>query len=77
MHRAGAADATGSETLRGGAGGILAVLLLQIGIGGLVAGLEAGLVYDTWSLIDGAFIPAREKLMFIEPAWMNTSSTII
>jgi cytochrome c oxidase assembly protein subunit 15 len=53
------------------AGGILAVLLVQIALGGLVAGLKAGLVYDTWPLIDGVFIPAREKLMFLEPAWTN------
>jgi heme a synthase len=53
------------------AGGILAVLFVQIALGGLVAGLKAGLVYGTWPLIDGAFIPAREKLLFLEPAWTN------
>jgi cytochrome c oxidase assembly protein subunit 15 len=55
--------------LEGGA--ILAVLFVQIALGGLVAGLKAGLVYDTWPLIDGAFIPAPEKLLFLDPAWMN------
>ena len=37
----------------------LAVLvLLQIYLGALVAGANAGLVYNTWPLIDGSFIPA-------------------
>jgi cytochrome c oxidase assembly protein subunit 15 len=54
-----------------GAGAILAVLFVQIALGGLVAGLKAGLVYDTWPLIDGAFVPAREKLLFLDPAWTN------
>lgn len=53
------------------AGAILAVLFVQIALGGLVAGLKAGLVYDTWPLIDGALVPAREKLLFLEPAWTN------
>jgi cytochrome c oxidase assembly protein subunit 15 len=53
------------------AGGILAVLLVQIALGGLVAGLKAGLIYHTWPLIDGALIPAREKLLFLDPAWAN------
>jgi len=50
---------------------ILALAVAQIGLGGLVAGLKAGLVYDTWPLIDGAFIPAREHLFFLSPAWTN------
>jgi cytochrome c oxidase assembly protein subunit 15 len=60
-----------SSRLAFGAGGILAVLFVQIALGGLVAGLKAGLVYDTWPLIDGAFVPAREKLFFLDPAWTN------
>jgi cytochrome c oxidase assembly protein subunit 15 len=50
---------------------ILCVLVAQIALGGLVAGLRAGLVYDTWPSIDGAFIPPREHLFFLEPAWRN------
>jgi cytochrome c oxidase assembly protein subunit 15 len=53
------------------AGAILLVLFVQIALGGLVAGLKAGLVYDTWPSIDGVFIPAREKLLFLDPAWTN------
>jgi heme a synthase len=50
---------------------ILGLLVVQIALGGLVAGLKAGLVYDTWPLIDGAFIPSREHLLFFQPAWVN------
>src|SRR5262245_40523628 len=50
---------------------LLILIVAQIALGGLVAGLKAGLVYDTWPLIDGAFIPAREHLFFLQPAWVN------
>ena len=57
--------------LRIGALAIAILLLFQIYLGALVAGLNAGLVYNTWPLIDGAFVPAPERLWFIEPAWRN------
>jgi heme a synthase len=51
---------------------VLAILLLvQIYLGALVAGLDAGLVFNTWPAIDGAFVPAPERLWFIQPAWRN------
>jgi cytochrome c oxidase assembly protein subunit 15 len=50
----------------------LAVLVLvQIYLGALVAGLDAGLVFNTWPQIDGAWIPAAERLWFESPAWRN------
>jgi heme a synthase len=50
----------------------LAVLvLLQIYLGALVAGLDAGLVFNTWPQIDGALIPSAERLWFESPAWRN------
>ena len=33
------------------------VVLLQISLGGLVAGLDAGLAFTTWPLMDGALVP--------------------
>ena len=36
-----------------------------------MAGLDAGLVYNTWPLIDGSFVPAAEHLLFLQPAWRN------
>jgi cytochrome c oxidase assembly protein subunit 15 len=50
---------------------IVPLVLLQIYLGALVAGLNAGLVYNTWPLIDGNFIPRAEHLFFISPAWRN------
>ena len=51
------------------AGGIVLLVLFQIYLGGLVAGLDAGLSYDTWPLMDGAIIPG--DLWILEPAWRN------
>jgi heme a synthase len=50
---------------------LLTLIIVQIALGGLVAGLKAGLVYDTWPLIDGALVPARERLFFLDPPWRN------
>ncbi len=50
---------------------ILVLLVVQVALGGLVAGLKAGHVYDTWPLIDGAWIPNSERLFFLHPAWTN------
>jgi cytochrome c oxidase assembly protein subunit 15 len=50
---------------------LLVLVVVQIALGGLVAGLKAGLVYDTWPLIDGALVPARERLFLLAPAWTN------
>lgn len=56
---------------RAGAWAVLALIVLQIYLGALVAGLRAGLVYNTWPLIDGAFVPDAARLMFEQPAWRN------
>ena len=51
---------------------VLALLVLvQIYLGALVAGLDAGLVFNTWPQIDGAWIPSAERLWFENPAWRN------
>ncbi len=51
---------------------VLVVLVLaQIYLGALVAGLRAGLVYNTWPLIDGAFVPDAARLFFDAPLWRN------
>lgn len=48
----------------------LAVLaLFQIYLGALVAGLDAGLAYNTWPLMDGALVPG--DLFVQSPAWLN------
>ena len=50
---------------------LTALVLLQIYAGALVAGIDAGLTYNTWPLIDGALIPSFERLFFVAPAWRN------
>jgi cytochrome c oxidase assembly protein subunit 15 len=51
--------------------GLLALVLVQIYLGALVAGLRAGLVYNTWPLIDGTFVPSASALFANAPAWQN------
>lgn len=57
--------------LRLGALVLALALLLQIYLGALVAGLDAGLTYNTWPLIDGAIVPDSARLWLIQPAWRN------
>jgi len=62
---------TGPEPTRnmGWAVMLLALLILQIGVGGFVAGLDAGMGYNTWPLMDGALVP--DGLGAMQPAWRN------
>lgn len=48
---------------------LLCLVLLQIVAGAFVAGLDAGLSWNTWPLMDGALIPPG--LDALEPAWRN------
>jgi heme a synthase len=53
-------------------GAALVVLtFVQLYLGALVAGLRAGLVYNTWPEIDGGFIPAAARLWYETPWWRN------
>lgn len=51
------------------AGIMVLLVLFQLYLGGLVAGLDAGLSYNTWPLMDGRLIPG--DLFVIDPAWHN------
>ena len=57
--------------IRFGAVALLVLVLAQIYLGALVAGLRAGYVYNTWPLIDGAFVPDAARLFFATPVWRN------
>ena len=48
---------------------LLVLIILQIGAGAFVAGLDAGMGYNTWPLMDGAIIP--DGLGIMQPAWRN------
>jgi cytochrome c oxidase assembly protein subunit 15 len=43
--------------------------LLQIALGGLMAGHDAGLAYNTWPLMDGRLVPSG--LALLDPLWLN------
>jgi cytochrome c oxidase assembly protein subunit 15 len=53
------------------AAGLVALVIAQIYLGALVAGLHAGLIYNTWPLIDGTLVPPISGLLFDQPAWRN------
>ena len=48
---------------------IVALVVLQVAAGGFVAGLDAGMAYNTWPLMDGKLVP--QGLFAIEPWWRN------
>jgi cytochrome c oxidase assembly protein subunit 15 len=50
---------------------LVALVMLQLYLGALVAGLRAGLIYNTWPLIDGAIVPDASRLFFDAPLWRN------
>ena len=53
----------------------LSLLLIQITFGALVAGLRAGLTYNTYPLMDGQVIPSGLHLM--HPWWMNHVENVL
>ena len=57
--------------LRAGAVVLLVLVLAQIYLGALTAGLRAGLIYNTWPLIDGGLVPSAAHLFFDHPLWRN------
>jgi len=60
---------TSGDSTRKFAGWIIVAVLVQIYLGGLVAGLDAGFTYNTWPLMDGAVVPGG---LFVQsPFWIN------
>ena len=57
------------EALRVGGIAFVGLVYLQMLLGALVAGLHAGLIYNTWPLMDGRIIP--EHPFFSSPWWIN------
>ena len=51
------------------AGWLVAAVLAQVYLGGLVAGIDGGFAYNTWPSMDGALLPA--DLFIQEPFWIN------
>ena len=55
--------------LFGGATGLMHLLFLQIVLGALVAGIDAGRAYPTWPDMAGGFLPPEP--LSITPVWRN------
>ncbi len=55
--------------LRRAAGGLVGLVFLTLLAGGFVAGLNAGLTYNTFPLMDGRFVP--EGYLQLSPWWRN------
>jgi cytochrome c oxidase assembly protein subunit 15 len=62
-------DRLGAATARWPLVILLAMIVLQIAAGGFVAGLKAGMGYNTWPLMEGALIPPGLGVM--TPVWKN------
>ena len=50
-------------------GAFVALVYVQMLLGALVAGLHAGLIYNTWPSMDGRVLP--EHPLFLQPWWIN------
>ena len=53
---------------------LLALVFAQIVLGAFVAGLKAGLTYNTWPLMDGRIVPAG--LLSLSPWYLNPFENI-
>ncbi len=56
--------------LAGPALALAALVLVQIALGGLVAGSKAGLTFNTWPLMDGRLVPDAATLFAVTP-WIE------
>ncbi|MEP3049379.1 MAG: COX15/CtaA family protein [Roseibium sp.] len=54
---------------------VLTLVFVQVFLGGLVAGLNAGLTFNTWPLMDGQIIP--NGLLAMNPAWLNMFENVM
>ena len=63
--------------IRAAAIALVVLVLAQIYLGALVAGLRAGYAYNTWPLIDGALVPDAARLFFDTPLWRNFFENIL
>ena len=65
------------KRLRLAALAIAVLLLVQIYLGALVAGLDGGLKYNTWPLIEGGLMPPLDEVLFMHPLWRNLFENIL
>ena len=67
--RATASRQVPAKTLLYSAIGLCVLVFIQIVLGAFVAGMDAGLAYNTWPLMNGALVP--EGLGVMEPWYLN------
>jgi cytochrome c oxidase assembly protein subunit 15 len=53
------------------------LVLLQIALGGLVAGSKAGFTYNTWPLMDGRLVPPASALFSVSPLAENFVDNLV
>lgn len=58
-----------SRVVRGSLMTLLWLILLQIALGGMVAGWKAAIPYPTWPTMNGAWIP--DNMFTLKPWWTN------
>ena len=73
-HRQIVTGRVASKGLRRRAGLLVTLIGLQVVLGALVAGLKAGLVYNTWPTMNGAWIP--NGLWTLTPWYLNLFETL-
>ena len=56
-------------TARRLATGVAGIVFLTLLSGGLVAGINAGFIFNTWPLMDGGFVP--HDVLSMSPWWLN------
>lgn len=54
---------------------LLVVLMIQVVAGAFVAGMKAGLLYNTWPLMDGRLVPSG--LFAKSPWWVNLGESML
>jgi cytochrome c oxidase assembly protein subunit 15 len=64
-----------SRSLRVSAGLVVALVFVQIALGGMVAGLDAGMTFNTWPLMDGQLVPGG--LFVLDPWWANFGENVM
>jgi cytochrome c oxidase assembly protein subunit 15 len=56
---------------------VAGLVLVQIYLGAIVAGVDAGRSFNTWPLIDGHIVPGAARLWFEAPWWRNFFENIL
>ncbi len=69
LMRPAASRPPGSRRLRAALAGVTALAFATIAMGGFVAGLDAGFIYNTFPLMGGRLVPG--DLLALSPSWLN------